>query len=325
MERLFGTADATFGHRSPRGQRGGNVEPSRVEDSDPEAWEATLAVNLLGAYRCIRDTIPISSGAVAARVSAPEVWEHGISVNELVPGPMRTDATAADSGGTVSGIDSEWVKAPEDVVPWPCSWPRSRTDGAELQLDAQRRVIGDHRAPEARLTVIPVAAILGPVRRGSTVSDAMRQVGRLLVAEDDIAVAFVFGSFARDRVRDDSDLDIAVAGSQPLTPQRKLDLIDALALAFGRPVDLVDLQAAGPLVFRQALTTGVCVLKRDTRLYAELLRRLWYDHADLLPCTTSSCACAGSASSVDEAVVAARLEALRRFVQRVRDHTPASP
>lgn len=114
-------------------------------------------------------------------------------------------------------------------------------------------------------------------------SDATVQIGRILAAEGDLAVAFVFGSFARERMRDDSDLDVAVAGWQPLTPQRKLALIDALALAFGRPVDLVDLQAAGPLVFRQALTTGVCVLKRDTRLYAELLRRLWYDHADLLP------------------------------------------
>ena len=49
------------------------------------------------------------------RVSARELWADGISVNELIPGPVRTDATRG--GGGVSGIDSEWVKSPEEVVP----------------------------------------------------------------------------------------------------------------------------------------------------------------------------------------------------------------
>lgn len=48
------------------------------------------------------------------RVSAQELWADGISVNELVPGPVRTDATR--DGGAVSGIESEWVKSPEEVV-----------------------------------------------------------------------------------------------------------------------------------------------------------------------------------------------------------------
>ena len=49
------------------------------------------------------------------RVSARELWADGISVNELIPGPVLTDATRG--GGAVAGIDSEWVKSPEEVVP----------------------------------------------------------------------------------------------------------------------------------------------------------------------------------------------------------------
>ena len=64
---------------------------------------------------------------------------------------------------------------------------------------------------------------------------------------------------------------------------RKLELMDALAVAFGRPIDLVDLRTAPVPVLHQALTTGICISKKDKDLYAELLRKLWYDRADIMP------------------------------------------
>ena len=97
-----------------------------------------------------------------------------------------------------------------------------------------------------------------------------------------VGLAFVFGSMARGEETQGSDLDIGVAASRPLTAARKLELMDALALAFGRPVDLVDLQVAAVPVLHQALTSGVCILKKDKPLYAELLRKLWYDRADIM-------------------------------------------
>lgn len=45
----------------------------------------------------------------------------------------------------------------------------------------------------------------------SAVSDTTGQAGRLLAAEDDIQITFLFGSAARYLLRADSDLDIAVA------------------------------------------------------------------------------------------------------------------
>ena len=54
------------------------------------------------------------------RVLAQEVWQHNISVNELVPGPVATPgATAAwaQEERSVNAIDSEWVKEAEDVLP----------------------------------------------------------------------------------------------------------------------------------------------------------------------------------------------------------------
>ncbi|MCX8213255.1 MAG: SDR family NAD(P)-dependent oxidoreductase [SAR202 cluster bacterium] len=130
---------------------GGNYGQGSVEESDPEAWLATLNVNLVGAYYCARTAIQhlkkrgggkiitVGSGigqrgrpgtsayAIAkagvwmlTRVLAQELWQDGISVNELVPGPVLTERvkeTDAGREGSVFNIDSEWVKEPEDVVP----------------------------------------------------------------------------------------------------------------------------------------------------------------------------------------------------------------
>ena len=56
-----------------------------------------------------------------------------------------------------------------------------------------------------------------------------------------LVLALVFGSVAQGRERADSDLDIAVAARQPLTPVERMNIIAALAEQTGRPVDLIDL------------------------------------------------------------------------------------
>ena len=130
---------------------GGNLERSRVEDGDPDLWAATIDLNLKGAYYTAKSAIPylkergggkiitigsgighngrVSSSAYACakagawmltRVLAQELWEHNISVNELVPGPVATPgATAAwqQEENSVNTIDSEWVKQSADVLP----------------------------------------------------------------------------------------------------------------------------------------------------------------------------------------------------------------
>ena len=55
------------------------------------------------------------------RCLAMEVWQHGIEVNELVPGPVYTDLPKdvfEPPGGAPPPIaQSERVKPPEDCVP----------------------------------------------------------------------------------------------------------------------------------------------------------------------------------------------------------------
>lgn len=105
----------------------------------------------------------------------------------------------------------------------------------------------------------------------------------LLDAQDDIRVAFAFGSVAAGTPKADSDLDIGVAGSEPLSSTRRMELIETIARCTGRPVDLVDLNTAGPVVLTRALSRGKKILVNGTDLYARLLSRMQFGNADLLP------------------------------------------
>lgn len=108
-------------------------------------------------------------------------------------------------------------------------------------------------------------------------------IAAVLKRHPSVTMTMLFGSLAAGRGRSDSDLDLAVNSTVPLTVHARIELIDDLAAAVGRPIDLVDLsQAHGPLL-QQVLTTGRLVLCRNRSEYAELLRRLAYEEADVMP------------------------------------------
>ena len=111
----------------------------------------------------------------------------------------------------------------------------------------------------------------------------LNAVRDVLLRQPDIELACVFGSFAQGRQTPASDIDVAVASREPIDPQRRPALNDAIASAAGRPVDLVDLHRAGPLVLTQALTRGKRIVKRDSSVLARLLVKMWYLNADLMP------------------------------------------
>ena len=147
---LFARAEASYGGIDiVMVNAGGTTENAPVETSDPAKWRAAIDVNLIGAYHTARGAIPHlrrrgggkiifmgsgmghrsfatrSSYAAAkaglrmlVRVLAQEVVADDICVNELVPGPVITEAVrprAAALRATVG--ETEWFKAPEDVVP----------------------------------------------------------------------------------------------------------------------------------------------------------------------------------------------------------------
>jgi 3-oxoacyl-[acyl-carrier protein] reductase len=127
-----------------------STEPRTVEDSGFALWRQTLETNLYGAYLTVKYAIPhlrrrgggniivLGSGmgrrgmkgssayscskaglSMLVRVLAEELREHGISVNELIPGPVGTGFNPAALSTVMDSPEGsvEWDKLPEDVVP----------------------------------------------------------------------------------------------------------------------------------------------------------------------------------------------------------------
>jgi predicted nucleotidyltransferase len=114
-------------------------------------------------------------------------------------------------------------------------------------------------------------------------TDMERKIEGLLAHHPSVVLAFVFGSLAAGHARSDSDLDLALSTVTPLATQARIDLIEHLAVAFGRPVDLIDLaHTHGPLL-HQILTRGRLIVCKDRSRYADLLLRMLYEEADYMP------------------------------------------
>lgn len=129
---------------------GGGLERTNVGDDDPDNWARVIEINLLGTYHFCRAVLPhlrdagggsiinVGSGMghqaratnssynaskaavwMLTRCLSMEVWQDGISVNELIPGPVYTELTSEifHPDKPHPAIDSEHVKLPEEVVP----------------------------------------------------------------------------------------------------------------------------------------------------------------------------------------------------------------
>jgi 3-oxoacyl-[acyl-carrier protein] reductase len=146
-----------------------------VLDADEASWRSIVDLNLTGVWITAKASVPaliasgggtfltMGSGAARAnsgglgsyaaakagasaltRVLAAELRPHRIAVNEIVPGPVYTDAIAVFGTGTPEEVASrvrsatgEWLKQPEDVTPlavYLASLPVDGTTGQVFSL-----------------------------------------------------------------------------------------------------------------------------------------------------------------------------------------------
>jgi len=155
-ERLFERAAEAFGGVDIVViNAGGNTDRKPIEQGEVDDWIAVVELNLIGAYLTLKTCLPhlrrrgagkiitVGSGmgrrgapgassyaaakaglSLLTRVAAQELGDSLITINELIPGPVRTALTAgveerakASGGATPFTNPVEWIKTPEDVVP----------------------------------------------------------------------------------------------------------------------------------------------------------------------------------------------------------------
>ena len=138
-----------------------------IFESDPQAWVDTVAINLNGAYYCVKAAAPhmrqrggqiilIGSGKghratpddsayacskagawMLVRTMAEELAPSRICVNELIPGLVDTDILTEAERPADSALSLEWFKQPADVVPlalFLATQPRTGPTGQSFSL-----------------------------------------------------------------------------------------------------------------------------------------------------------------------------------------------
>ena len=98
-----------------------------------------------------------------------------------------------------------------------------------------------------------------------------------------VRLAAAFGSVARGQAQARSDVDLAVV-LEPDTPDQRLAIEAILERAAGRPLDLIHLDAAPPLLRFEIARDGVLLIERRPHEWADFRARAmldWWDWAPL--------------------------------------------
>lgn len=88
-------------------------------------------------------------------------------------------------------------------------------------------------------------------------AEALQQLmSNPIVASRRVDGIWLFGSYASGGARPDSDVDLALLCEPPLRLMERTSLMDQIARAIGREVDLTDLRSAQPTLAWEIVTTG---------------------------------------------------------------------
>lgn len=91
----------------------------------------------------------------------------------------------------------------------------------------------------------------------------------------------LFGSYATNKARSDSDVDIGVSCSKPLSFEQRLQIIGQLEEIAKRSVDLIDIPHTSIILARQILNHGQTLFEKAPFTRSRLCARVWSLYDDL--------------------------------------------
>ena len=96
----------------------------------------------------------------------------------------------------------------------------------------------------------------------------------------DVELLYIFGSRSQNRVTEDSDLDLAILSSKPLTVDELVDRKLKLSTLVKCEVDLVDLAQSHGAILDEIMCKGKLLICRNPKALENLIKRMWYEKED---------------------------------------------
>lgn len=97
----------------------------------------------------------------------------------------------------------------------------------------------------------------------------------------ELIAVYLFGSAARDALRKESDLDIAVLSPAPTDRLKRWECAETIARAYNRDIDLVDLSEADTVMRFEIISGAHRIFCADTTAAERFEDKVYYEMIDL--------------------------------------------
>lgn len=111
--------------------------------------------------------------------------------------------------------------------------------------------------------------------------DIIKKCKNLLIKYEYINFAYIFGSYAQNNVRKDSDIDIAIYLKESIDTYAYLDMKMELSEALKREVDLVILNEATPLLKHEIYKNNILLFSNDKALENRYKVKTLFEYNDM--------------------------------------------
>ncbi|MGM0396467.1 MAG: type VII toxin-antitoxin system MntA family adenylyltransferase antitoxin [Bacillota bacterium] len=102
----------------------------------------------------------------------------------------------------------------------------------------------------------------------------------ILIKYNDILFAYLFGSFVKGKVREDSDIDIAIYQVEKLDTDTYLAIKSELSEACKREIDLIILNDATPLLKYEIYRNNILLFSRDKSVESNFKVKTLFEYND---------------------------------------------
>lgn len=106
-------------------------------------------------------------------------------------------------------------------------------------------------------------------------------VKQFIANQQDILLAYLYGSYVDNELREESDIDIAVLFANSLQPERIIEFKNELENFFNKEVDLGVLNDSSPIYRRQVLDKGKEIFCRNTHIKNLFILKTYNEYDDL--------------------------------------------